>query len=194
MLARTGVLVLAVAGLAAVLPPGSRAEEAQAATHTNGRQLPSPDGLLGALSFSSSRAPIAVSADQMEFDYRAHVLRYSGNVVVTQADMKLESDALTVALDSGVQNRVKQVVAEGRVHLSQGTRSATAGRAEFDQMRNTVVLSDNAVLHDGPNEVSGDRVVVYLNQERSVVQGGNGRVKALLYPAPAKPTPKGPRP
>jgi lipopolysaccharide export system protein LptA len=38
------------------------------------------------------------------------------------------------------------------------------------------------VLHDGPNEVVGDRVVVYLDEDRSVVEGGRKRVKAVLFP------------
>jgi len=56
------------------------------------------------------------------------------------------------------------------------------GRAEFDQAKQTVVLSDDAVVHDGSNEVSGDRIVVYLNENRSVVEGGSGRVRAVLFP------------
>jgi len=142
-----------------------------------------PDALLGALSFSSSREPISVSADGLEFNYRTRVLVYKGGVVAVQGDMKLESNTLTVSLSEHAQNQVKQVVAEGDVRLTKGTRWATGGRAVFDQAQNTVVLSQNAVVHDGTNEVSGEQVVVYLDQERSVVEGGSGRVKAVLYPS-----------
>ena len=56
-------------------------------------------------------------------------------------------------------------------------------RAVFDQAKQTVVLSDGAVLHDGPNQVAGERVIVYLKEDRSVVESGsNSRVKAVLYP------------
>jgi len=34
------------------------------------------------------------------------------------------------------------------------------------------------VLHEGSNEVVGDRVVVYLDENRSIVEGGRKRVKA----------------
>ena len=59
---------------------------------------------------------------------------------------------------------------------------ATGGRAVFDQERRTLVLSENPVLHDGPNQIAGDRVVVYLDENRSVVEGGDKRVKAVLFP------------
>ncbi len=146
------------------------------------RSLPDQDPLLGALSLGSSREPISITADMLEFDYRQRVLTYKGHVTATQGDMKLQSSTLTVSLDDQAEGRVKEVVAEGDVHLEKGTRWATAGRAVFDQTRRTAVLSKDAVLHDGPNQVSGERVVVYLDEERSVVEGGNGRVKAVLFP------------
>jgi lipopolysaccharide export system protein LptA len=148
------------------------------------------DSLLGGLSFTSSREPISVSADRLEFDYRTRVLTYKGAVKATQGDMHLQSDTLTITLDEQSENRVKEVVAQGSVRLSKGTRWATGGRAVFDQLQRTAVLSDDAVLHDGPNQVSGDRVVVYLDEERSVVEGGNGRVKAVLFPPQAGATPE----
>lgn len=172
----------------------SAGEEARAATHagraSNGPAA-SPDSLLGALSLSSRRDPIAVTADTMEFDYRTRVLTYKGSVVVTQADMKLEANNLTVSLDEHADNRVKEVVADGNVRLSQGARWATGGRAIFDQARNLVVLRDNAELHDGPNEVKGDLVTVYLDEQRSEVKGGKGRVTAKLFPSQIESTPAG---
>jgi lipopolysaccharide export system protein LptA len=44
------------------------------------------------------------------------------------------------------------------------------------------VLSGDAVLHEGSNEVRGERVIVYLDEQRSVVEGTNTRVKAILVP------------
>jgi lipopolysaccharide export system protein LptA len=45
-----------------------------------------------------------------------------------------------------------------------------------------LVLSEDPVLHDGPNQIAGDRVIVYLDEDRSVVEGGEKRVKAVLFP------------
>ena len=95
----------------------------------------------------------------------------------------MNANTLTIALQDQTDNQVKEVVAAGQVRVRQGTRWATGGRAVFDQTSHTVVLSQNAVVHDGPNEVSGDRIVVYLDEERSVVEGGGGRVKAVLFPS-----------
>ena len=74
------------------------------------------------------------------------------------------------------------MVASGSVRIDQGTRWAVGGKATFDQSNRTLVLTESPVLHDGPNEVAGDRVVVYLDEDRSVVEGGRKRVKAVLFP------------
>src|SRR5205807_176813 len=55
-------------------------------------------------------------------------------------------------------------------------------KAVFDQTQRTLVLTENPLLHEGPNEVAGDRVIVFLDENRSVVEGGRKRVKAVLYP------------
>ena len=173
------------------MPGRGWSEEARAATRTPAEKaaVSSPDGFLGALSFTSGREPIAVTANALEFDYRAHVLTYKGAVVATQGDMKLESETLTVALGEHGPDQLKEVVASGNVRLSKGQRRATAGHAVFDQTRHTVVLSENAVLQDGPNQITGQRVMVYLDEERSVVEGGSGRVQALLFPPQGDGTP-----
>jgi lipopolysaccharide export system protein LptA len=142
------------------------------------------DGLLGGFALGGERGPVHIDADTMEFDYKTMVLTYRGSVNVAQADMTLKSDVLTVTLNREGQ-RPKEVVAEGGVQIVKGTRRASGGRAVFDDAARTVTLSDKARLQDGPNEVAGERVVVYLDEQRSVVEGGPERVRAVLHPPEA---------
>lgn len=173
--------LLVVALVLAAAAGGARAEEAPAPV---GRM----DGLLGGFSLGGNRGPVTVDADQMEFDYKAMVLTYRGNVVVTQADMTLRSNTLRVTLAREGPQRAKEVVAEGDVRIDAGDRHASGGRAVFDDGKRTVTLSDQARLNDGPNQVAGDRVVVFLDEQRSVVEGGPAdRVRAVLYPPTERP-------
>jgi lipopolysaccharide export system protein LptA len=168
---------------------------------------PSPFGF-GKL--GDSKDPITVTSDTLEYDYRGNVVRYGGRVEVTQGNLKLVSDMLTITLDDAKRGgkpadepggtpppaappvssprpkedagRVREIVAAGNVRIDQGPRWAVGGRAVFDQTQRTLVLTENPVLHDGPNQIAGDRVVVFLDEDRSVVEGGRQRVKAVLYP------------
>jgi lipopolysaccharide export system protein LptA len=178
-------------------------------------------GPFGFGKLGASKDPVTVTSDTLEYDYRGNVVRYRGRVEVIQGDVKLVSDVLTITLEDAKRaakggektpaaapapaaptpeaqgpaardaGRLREIVAEGNVRIDQGTRWAVGGRAIFDQTRRTLVLTENPVMHDGQNSVAGDRVVVYLDEDRSVVEGGQQRVKAVLYPdkqqAPGKP-------
>ena len=182
-MSRSFVPILCAVALASFsLARGVGAQPAAAATKTAETKPRRADDLLGSFSLTSQKGPVKIEAKQLEFDYRTSVLTYRGTVTVTQADITLTSDLLRVKLDPKADDPVREIVAEGAVNIAKGDRRASGGRAVFDQGKRTVTLSDNAVLRDGPNEVAGERVVVYLDEERSVVDGGTERVRAVLFP------------
>lgn len=144
-------------------------------------------GLGFALPGSQSGQPIRIDADTLEFDTRNDVAVFRGGVVARQDNVVMRSTVLRVTFapsdDTGERAEgLQSVVAEGEVEVQQGERVARGERAEFNDAERTVVLSGGAVLQDGPSEVRGDRVIVYLDEERSVVEGTNTRVKAILVP------------
>lgn len=138
--------------------------------------------LLSRLSLTSQGGPVEITAKELEFDYPKRTLTYRGNVLVSQADLKLTSETLRVVLNEEAREVIREVTAEGKVRIEQGQRIATGGRAVFDQAKRTVVLSESPVLREGVNEVAGEKITVYLDEQRSVVEGGNQRVRAVLYP------------
>jgi lipopolysaccharide export system protein LptA len=157
-------------------------------------------GLFDGADFGNRKDPVVITSDALEYDYKGNVVTYRGDVVTTQGDLKMRSDTLTVTFDrdgaasapqgktrapetpSDARQRLRQIVAVGNVRIDNGARWATGGRAVFDQEDRTLVLTETPVIHDGSNEVAGDRVVVYLDENRSVVEGGRKRVKAVFHP------------
>jgi len=172
--------LLAGAALALLLGAGPAAADATPRP-AGGEPAARLDGLLGGFSLGGERGPVRIDADTMEFDYKTMVLTYRGDVNVRQADMTLRAETLTVTLEREGQ-RPKEVVAAGGVLMTKGERRASGGRAVFDDAARTVTLSEQARLQDGPNEVAGERVVVYLDEQRSIVEGGPERVRAVLVP------------
>ena len=184
---------LALLGLAAMLGASAAAQEPAPAKN---------DSFLGSFELGKSKEPITVTSDTLEYDYKKNVAVYHGTVEAAQGPFRLHSDTLTVTLQHDQQQqqqpgdrhndpppgdpaedaRVQQIVAVGNVRIERGDRWATGGRAVFDQTARTLVLTESPVLHDGTNEVSGDRVIVYLDENRSEVVGGPKRVKAVLHP------------
>lgn len=161
------------------------------------------DQLLDLGGIGRSKEPVTITAERLEYDYKANVVVYRGAVEAVQGAAKLRADTLTVHLGAppagkeaakeevqegtptipGGRMRVQEIVAVGNVRIDQGSRWATGGRAVFDQAKRTFVLTESPVMHDGPNEVAGDTVTVFLDENRSVVDGGQSkRVKAVLHP------------
>jgi len=136
---------------------------------------------------SQRNEPIKIEAGSLEFDARENVAVFRGDVVTTQADVVMRSGLLRVEFARsdatvGSLERLQSVVAEGDVRITQGSRLARGDRAEFNEADRTLVLSGDAVLHEGSNQVRGERIIVYLDENRSVVEGTRTRVKAILVP------------
>jgi len=174
----TAVLALTLAGIDGALVAATEPTPSAASSAPG-------SGLFNDFTLGSNKEPIHVTADMLEFDYKKQILIYRGGVEVTQGDLSLHSNTLTVHFDEKAtdRDRLQQIVAEGEVRVGKGERFATGGRAVFDQATRTATLTEDAVLHDGPNRVAGDRVVVYLDEGRSVVEGGDQRVHAVLVPS-----------
>jgi lipopolysaccharide export system protein LptA len=182
-------LVLVVAIDARAQSPDAKPAEPKAADAKGGTTA--FFGLRG----TRSKDPITITSDNLEYEYKNGVIVYRGDVLAVQGDVKIRSNELRITLAKSDEpakgtselgdpttSKLQAVVASGSVRIDQGTRWAVGGKATFDQTNRTLVLTDNPVLHDGPNEVAGDRVVVYLDEDRSVVEGGRKRVKAVLFP------------
>lgn len=80
--------------------------------------------------------------------------------------------------------QLKEIVAEGHVEITSGDRRATAKKAVFNEAQRVVVLSGDAVMQEGGNQVTGERVTVYLDEKRSKVESGGGsrRAEMVLIP------------
>ncbi len=76
--------------------------------------------------------------------------------------------------------RIKEIIAEGNVDITSGNRHATSKKAVFNEITRTVVLTGDAHVQELGNWVSGERVTVYLDENRSVVEGGGGDRRAEM--------------
>jgi lipopolysaccharide export system protein LptA len=134
--------------------------------------------------FSSSRAPIDVVSDTVEANQKESTVTFKGNVVATQADTTLHADTLIIRYE-GETKKLKEIIAIGNVRIVQLDRRATGGKATFEQEENKVVLDGDAVVREGENEIRGERVTFYVDEERSIVEGGKGsRVSTRITPPP----------
>jgi len=97
--------------------------------------------------------------------------------------VKMDADRLQVTFEPKNPQKVQKIEATGNVHVLHQTETASGRNAVYDTERATITLTGDARLGSGPNTVQGEKVVVYLDEGRAVVEGGSsGPVRAYIEP------------
>ena len=147
----------------------------------------------------STSAPIQIEADRLETSQEKNIVEFSGHVRANQSDLIINADAMTVrylggevqqnsTIDvpaEGLSRQIDKITAKGNVEIVQGNWVATGDTMDFNADKRIVILSGNAKAWQEQNMVSGEKITLYLNEGRSVVERSNSegeRVKAFIYP------------
>jgi lipopolysaccharide export system protein LptA len=140
--------------------------------------------------------PILIQSDRLDAYQEKKMVIFSGNAVATQGDKTIKSDRLLIyykdnpgnpkkkeVKDVGNAGDLEKLEAQGHVTITQINRVVTGENAIFYQDSQKIVMTGNAVMREGKNVVKGDRIVVFLNEDRGVVEGSESkRVTATIYP------------
>lgn len=127
-----------------------------------------------------SNAPVDFSADRIEVQDRADRVIVTGNVVVTQGDMRLTADRLTVAYARGSGVEINRMDAVGNVVVTRAGETARGNVAVYDLDRKLITMVGNVQLNQNGNRLTGGRLLIDLNTGRSSVDGrssGGGTVQ-----------------
>lgn len=130
----------------------------------------------------TQKGPVNIQSDGLNLDYKNNWVLFHGHVHAVQAGGELNSDSLKVKYGKDF-SEVQQMVADGNVRISQGTRWATSDHAVLDQAVHTVTLTGSPVVHDGNDSVVGKKIVLNLITGKSEVTGG---AQAWFFPRDSK--------
>lgn len=132
--------------------------------------------------FKSSKSPIDISSERLDVDQQKGKAVFKGNVIARQDKMLLQADIMTILFDEK-QNEVKEIIAKGSVTIDLDKKRATCKTAHFYTTENKVILTGTPQLKEGKNVVEGEKIIFFLNEERSIVEGKkNSRVKTTIFP------------
>jgi lipopolysaccharide export system protein LptA len=145
---------------------------------SNEPQESNPTGL----QFGNNKGPIHIKSESMSLDYQNHSVLWTGHVHATQDQAQLTSDQLRVNYFDKDFKQLKDMVADGNVRMSQGTQWATGEHGVMDQTKRTMVLTGSPVVHDCANQITGKRITVFLDTNKSVVEDA----RAVIFPHSGK--------
>ena len=150
----------------------------------------------------NTSSPIQIEADRMETSQEQSVVIFSGHVQANQDNLIINADemtvrytggktalsnATTVSGSEGPTQQIDSITAKGNVKIVQEDWIATGDTMDFNSKKRIVLLSGNAKAWQDKNMVSGEKIILYLNEGRSVVERSpqeGDRVKAFIYPSP----------
>jgi len=136
------------------------------------------------------KQPMRIEADQVELDEAKSTSVYVGNVQVSQGSMRLTADHVTVYHRED--RRVKYIIALGQpatyrqlLEGEQGEVQAFAKRMDYNAEKDELILTEDALLIQGTDRLSSERIVYDRARER-MRAGGTGRVNITITPEPAE--------
>lgn len=144
----------------------------------------------------NSREPIEIISDRMDAYNEKKLVIFSGNAVATQGDKEIKSNQLLLYYKKETDKKEKigtgktegtgdleKIEAKGNVVVTQKEKVATGDEAVYFQESGQIIMTGNATLRDGKNLIKGDKIIVFVNEDRGVVESDpKKRVKAIIYP------------
>ncbi len=128
--------------------------------------------------------PIVITSQSLVFHNREDQAIFKGNVVLIQGTFRLTADRMVVffANQSASQDleipavagqKIAMIKAAGHVKIVDGDQSATGKKAVFYGKDEKVVLTGQPEIWQHGYRVTGEKLTLFLKEDRSVVEGGS---------------------
>jgi lipopolysaccharide export system protein LptA len=118
-----------------------------------------------------SNAPVNYAADRIELQDKQKRVVLSGNVDVTQGDLRLRAARTTVAYTDEGSLKIQRMDATGGVLVTRGNETAQGDVAVYDFNRRVIVMAGGVALRRGSDTLNGGRLTIDLNSGISSVDG-----------------------
>lgn len=139
----------------------------------------------------TSDAPVSVKADQARLDDKQGTATYQGNVMVRQAEARLNADKVVLFRDQAGLNRIEAYGSPAHYSAPATEQTpatdAQANEITYSRSDNQITFKKDAVIRQGEDLFKGD-VIHYDTQNRIVTASGQGegRVEMVIQPRSRK--------
>jgi lipopolysaccharide export system protein LptA len=120
----------------------------------------------------NSNQPVDYAADRIELQDRQKRVVLSGDVVITQGDLRLTAGRTIVSYTDEGSLRIQRIDATGGVTVTRGSEAARGAAGVYDFNRRVIILSGGVALRRGGDTLNGGRLTIDLNSGLSSVDGG----------------------
>lgn len=124
---------------------------------------------------ATSRGPLSVQADRLDYFKQESRALYSGHAIAKRGTLTLTCDQLEAFFASS--GAIDRVVARGNVYAIDGDREVWGDEAQFVDSTGVLTVRGNPRGKQGPREVEGEVVTFVTGLDRLEVTKARTRVK-----------------
>lgn len=137
-----------------------------------------PAGFLSAAPDSNAKKQTVVTADRMSYDQKLNLIFFEENVKVSHPEYTMTARKMTVVMkdkNKGKGSGVEKITAVGDVvlinkgvdkHGKKIDREAKAKEAVYLDDEKKIILSGDAAVRDGSNNMWGRKITVWIKENR----------------------------
>jgi len=136
--------------------------------------------------------PMVIKSNTLEVNDALRIVTFSGEVDARKDDFTILCSKMLVYYEKLPEQKegeaggtkIDKIVASGDVRISRAEGGvATADEAVYYQLDEKLVLTGRPVVKQGNDFVEGDRITIFLKENRSVVESAkDNKVKATIFP------------
>lgn len=119
----------------------------------------------------NSDAPVNYEADRIELQDKQKRVILSGNVDISQGDLRMRAARTTVAYTDAGGVKIQRIDATGGVTVTRGNETARGDVAIYDFNRRLITMVGGVALRRGTDTLNGGRLVIDLASGVSSVDG-----------------------
>jgi lipopolysaccharide export system protein LptA len=133
---------------------------------------------------------IVIKSNRLEVDNKKRVVTFTGHVDARRGDLIINCEKMFVYYSGTMTDdpsqkgdlKIEKIVAVGEVRITRPSGGlAMAEEAVYYQQDEKVILTGNPTVKQGEDVVEGSTITLYLREDRSVVEGSDGKqVRAVI--------------
>ncbi len=140
--------------------------------------------------------PIVINSTTLEADNKKQTVTFTGDVEAQMENFAVYCHKIVVYYEEAPEKKgsgetgtkIDKIVATGDVKIVRAEGGvATGKKAVYYQIDEKLVLTGNPVVKEKNSFVEGDRITLFLKEDRSVVESfQDKKVKAVIFPGQEK--------
>ena len=133
---------------------------------------------------ATSASPVKITSDQFVVDDAQHQATFTGNVVITRAELTMTAPKVVVDYGSDGPQSIRTLTATGGVRLKTPTQTATGDMAVYDPKTQILRLTGHVQVSSGKGTIGSADLVIDLKSDLSTFSSGKdgGRVSGVFTP------------